>query len=187
MFTAGSCRRKNHPTAILPPAWLSAWHIKAGAGFRPAPANFYAITADEHHRIFVRQCLHVGFIGLLQSCIFRTVFQNILVICLAEMVGNRNIPIVLRAFCSRRFGYVELSVAGLNNDWNVLSRAHLVGVKGRPEQITFGLVAFLSVPKIGPCAVILLQKCVVFLLKFLQDRLDIIGIWAPGTAGRRNP
>ena len=96
------------------------------------------------------------------------------------MVGNRNIPILLRAFCSRRFRYVELSVAGLNNDWNVLSGAHLVGVKGRPEQITFGLVAFLSVPKIGPCTVILLQKCVVFLLKFLQDRLDIIGIWASG-------
>ena len=129
---------------------------------------------------FVRQCLHVGLIGLLQSCIFLTVIQNILATRLGEMVGNRNIPIVLRAFCSRRFGYVELSVAGLNNDWNVLSRAHLVGVKGRPEQITFGLVAFLSVPKIGPCAVILLQKCVVFLLKFLQDRLDIIGIWAPG-------
>lgn len=81
-----------------------------------------------------RQRLHVGLVGLLQGCIFLTVIQNILETCLAEMVGNRNIPIVLRAFCSRRFGYVELSVAGLNNDWNVLSRAHLVGVKGRPEQ-----------------------------------------------------
>ena len=58
------------------------------------------------------------------------------------------------------FGNIIFSVAGLDNDRNILSGADLICVQRGPEKVSAGLLTIPSVAEIGPCAVRLLQKAV---------------------------